>query len=296
MNPPLTYRLKSTSPNIGGYRYFFNGQEGDNEVFGEVANFGYEFRQYDSRLGRWWSVDPKWNEYPSVSPYAFCMDNPIILKDPNGEYGVIVIHQKCDENGNIIGGTATLVMKYYYNSSDAYEGTDGKVSKENALNVEKNIKDNLDKLVGQPINIEGVVYTFSYNIQFVDLATNEFQNPDPKRRNAFYKDSQIKIGNLVQDKTLEKEGDVGWGSQYGIYIDFEKSKKFISSGRSDGQTATHELLHNIGAKDTGKSGVGIMDKNNQINQETVPTRILKMEDIENLFYPENERLGVIYED
>jgi hypothetical protein len=52
MNPPLTYRLKSTSPNIGGYRYFFNGQEGDNEVFGEVVGFGHEFRQYDSRLGR----------------------------------------------------------------------------------------------------------------------------------------------------------------------------------------------------------------------------------------------------
>ena len=59
--------LKSTD--IGGYRYFFNGQEADNEVFGETANFGYEFRQYDSRLGRWWSVDPKWNEYQSVSLY-----------------------------------------------------------------------------------------------------------------------------------------------------------------------------------------------------------------------------------
>ena len=160
----------------------------------------------------------------------------------------------------------------------------------------KNIEDNLNKLVGQPININGVVYKFSYEIEFVDLATNEYQNPESKRRNAFYKDSKIKIGNLVQDKTHEEEGVVGLGLQYGIYIDFEKIKKFVSSGRSDGQTATHELLHNIGAKDTGKSGIGIMDKNNQINQEMVPTRILKMEDIEKLIYPENKRLGVIYED
>ena len=87
--------LTPTSTNIGGYRYFFNGQEGDNEVFGEVANFGYEFRQYDSRLGRWWSVDPKWNEYPGVSPYAFCGGNPIIIRDINGGYGVIVIKQQC---------------------------------------------------------------------------------------------------------------------------------------------------------------------------------------------------------
>ena len=77
----LTHR----STNIGGYRYFFNGQEADNEVFGETANFGYEFRQYDSRLARWWSVDPKWNEYPNVSPFVFCNGSPIMLMDPDGE-------------------------------------------------------------------------------------------------------------------------------------------------------------------------------------------------------------------
>ena len=78
------------STNIGGYRYFFNGQEGDNEVFGEVANFGYEFRPYDSRIGRWWGVDPKWNEYPGVSPFVFCNDSPVMLMDPNGEEGITV--------------------------------------------------------------------------------------------------------------------------------------------------------------------------------------------------------------
>ncbi len=52
MKNTLSCRPKFTSTNTGGYRYFFNGQEGDNEVFGETANFGYEFRQYDGRLGR----------------------------------------------------------------------------------------------------------------------------------------------------------------------------------------------------------------------------------------------------
>ncbi|MBO6051080.1 MAG: M15 family metallopeptidase [Bacteroidales bacterium] len=92
----------SRSTNIGGYRYFFNGQEGDNEVFGEVANFGYEFRQYDSRLGRWWSVDPKWSEYPGISTYAFCNGSPVMLVDPNGK-----------EIGD------------YYDNKGVYLGTDG---------------------------------------------------------------------------------------------------------------------------------------------------------------------------
>ena len=50
-----------------------------------MANFGYEFRQYDSRLARWWSMDPKWNEYPSVSPFVFCNGSPIMLVDEKGQ-------------------------------------------------------------------------------------------------------------------------------------------------------------------------------------------------------------------
>ncbi len=42
--------LANQSPNIGGYRYFFNGQEGDNEVFGEVANLSFCQRLMSSRL------------------------------------------------------------------------------------------------------------------------------------------------------------------------------------------------------------------------------------------------------
>ena len=63
------------STNSGGYRYFFNGQEDDNEVFGEVANYTAEFWQYDSRLGRRWNIDPVFKAYES--PYACFAGNPI---------------------------------------------------------------------------------------------------------------------------------------------------------------------------------------------------------------------------
>ncbi len=95
MIPTTTYPPRHPRIAIGGYRYFFNGQEGDNEVFRDVANFGFEVRQYDSRLGRWWSVDPKWSEYPGVSPYAFCGGNPIIFT----HYGVVLLK---NPDGNTI--------------------------------------------------------------------------------------------------------------------------------------------------------------------------------------------------
>lgn len=97
----------SDSTNIGGYRYFFNGQEGDNEVFGEVANFGYEFRQYDSRLGRWWSIDPKWNEYPDISPFVFCNGSPLMMMDPNGKE----VSTHTNEKGEVVSAARGQLVR-----------------------------------------------------------------------------------------------------------------------------------------------------------------------------------------
>ena len=77
MKTPLTYSPRFPSANIGGYRYFFNGQEGDNEVFGEIALHAFEFRMHDARLGRFWSVDPLAAKYPWNSTYAFAENSPI---------------------------------------------------------------------------------------------------------------------------------------------------------------------------------------------------------------------------
>ena len=96
MTPPLTHRPKSPSPNIGGYRYFFNGQEADNEVFGEVANYTAEFWQYDSRLGRRWNIDPVFKAYES--PYACFAGNPIWHIDPKGKkWETVQDKKKADE-------------------------------------------------------------------------------------------------------------------------------------------------------------------------------------------------------
>ena len=41
-------------------------------------------RHYDSGLSLWLSVDPMLDKYPGVSPYVYCGDNPVALKDPDG--------------------------------------------------------------------------------------------------------------------------------------------------------------------------------------------------------------------
>lgn len=63
----------------------FNGKEKDSE-----SGFHYYGARYywSETLTGWLSVDPLADKYPGVSPYAYCVWNPIILVDPNGEFGV----------------------------------------------------------------------------------------------------------------------------------------------------------------------------------------------------------------
>ena len=59
------------------YKYGFQGQEKDNEVYGEGNTYLFEYRVHDPRLGRFLSVDPLAKSYPWNSPYAFA-ENRVI--------------------------------------------------------------------------------------------------------------------------------------------------------------------------------------------------------------------------
>ena len=60
--------------------YKFTAKELDNET--SYTYFGA--RYYDADLSSWSSVDPLSDKYPSLSPYCYSADNPVVLVDPNG--------------------------------------------------------------------------------------------------------------------------------------------------------------------------------------------------------------------
>ncbi|WP_302621443.1 RHS repeat-associated core domain-containing protein, partial [Aquimarina megaterium] len=67
------------------YRYGFNGKEKDDEIKGEGNSIDFGSRTvYDSRLGRFTSLDPKARDYAGISPYAYAANNPILLIDKDG--------------------------------------------------------------------------------------------------------------------------------------------------------------------------------------------------------------------
>jgi RHS repeat-associated protein len=68
----------------GYYRYGFNGKENDNEVKGSGNQQDYGMRIYDTRLGRFLSVDPLTKNYPELTPYQFASNTPIQAIDIDG--------------------------------------------------------------------------------------------------------------------------------------------------------------------------------------------------------------------
>ncbi len=70
--------------NSNSYKYGFNkGSEKDDEISGSGNMVTTHFRELDTRLGRWWGLDPKAN--PSMSPYVSMDNSPIWLNDPMGD-------------------------------------------------------------------------------------------------------------------------------------------------------------------------------------------------------------------
>lgn len=70
----------SSGSSIQNYKY--NGKELDRK--NGLNWYDYGARHYDAVLGRWHVVDPMAEKYYEISPYAYCLNNPVKFIDPTG--------------------------------------------------------------------------------------------------------------------------------------------------------------------------------------------------------------------
>jgi hypothetical protein len=61
---------------------------------------------YDTRVARFWGVDPLTKDYPMLTPFQFASCSPMLLKDVEGLEG----------KGNTIGYTSDGIPFYYFNA------------------------------------------------------------------------------------------------------------------------------------------------------------------------------------
>jgi RHS repeat-associated protein len=67
-------------------RFGFNGKEKDTHLHNSLTHYDYGFRIYNPAIGRFLTVDPLEQKYPSIAPYTYVANNPINLLDPDGRY------------------------------------------------------------------------------------------------------------------------------------------------------------------------------------------------------------------
>ena len=64
-------------------RYKYNGKELERLL--ALDWYDYGARWYDPVLARWHTVDPLAEKYPDISPYVYCLNNPVNAIDPDGK-------------------------------------------------------------------------------------------------------------------------------------------------------------------------------------------------------------------
>ena len=79
---PFGMTMPGRSYNAHTSRHGFTGHEKENDLAEGI--YTTEYRLYDTRVGRWLSVDPLFEKYVGMSPYNYCMLNPVMMVDPDG--------------------------------------------------------------------------------------------------------------------------------------------------------------------------------------------------------------------
>ena len=175
-------------------RYKFTAKELDNET--SYTYFGA--RYYDSELSGWLSVDPMSDKYPSLSPYCYSANNPVVLVDPNGMDWYEVENKETQEkeikwtdyksqaemNENKIDGTylgeAVVIFK---GSREEKIGEDGTLTGEGAIPADvtiygKNGAEDIKTYKGlsmtsDPSRFSGIA-DGDYKAYYEDMATSPY--------------------------------------------------------------------------------------------------------------------------
>jgi RHS repeat-associated protein len=202
--------------------YKFNAKELDEEN----GMYYYSARYYNPPT--FISRDPLFEKYPTISPYAYCLNNPLIFIDPTGEDVEIV----CPVTNKTIQYTPGMAIP---------EGTSDFVS--NAINALNTI--NTTKEGGAAI---GELHTSSnlFSIQQGDESSFRASN----ERNAYAKQNQENPALALSYQAMQEAGiDINSGSGGTIaWYSSGVSLPTINGQQTNGTIdLAHELFHGLDA-------------------------------------------------
>ena len=79
--PTVTSTGSATCPN----RWRFSGKENQSCLSANIPLLDFGARMYNPAIARWTAADPMAEKYFGISPYAYCLNNPVNIIDPDGK-------------------------------------------------------------------------------------------------------------------------------------------------------------------------------------------------------------------
>jgi RHS repeat-associated protein len=209
--PPLNYTLN---------KYKYNGKELQDEL--SLNLYDYGARNYDPALGRWMNIDPLAEKHFDISPYVYCMNNPVVFVDPDGrDFGLYIDFEK---------GTVTIRATYYTTNQD----------KNSATNATKSWNDKSGKFsfkyTDENGNKQNLKVNYELNVEVVTPSEGQTEMGALNQALSANTSGEGNVYKVVDDNKLDENTN---GSTSQNFIQIKNSKR-------DAETGAHEIGHSLG--------------------------------------------------
>ena len=116
---PVTSVASTSSPN----RWHFSGKESQSILNVSIPLLDFGARMYNPAIARWTAADPLSEKYHGISPYAYCLGNPIVNIDVKGDSVRVYIETVGLGHTWISAGEGDEMVVYTYGRYDhTYKG------------------------------------------------------------------------------------------------------------------------------------------------------------------------------
>ena len=116
---PATSVASTSSPN----RWRFSGKEDQSFLGASIPLLDFGARMYNPAIARWTAADPLSEKYHGISPYAYCLGNPIVNIDVKGDSVRVYIETVGLGHTWISAGEGDEMVVYTYGRYDhTYKG------------------------------------------------------------------------------------------------------------------------------------------------------------------------------